>query len=161
MSASKPAPVGHDGSWDNVPLLDCAPKVAGDGETWHEVEEYGLAVLVLWSLRLERAASSPHDTPPTTRVTREDAGRRETWERDRTAEEQTAVDDDLDELLAEAGVPPRPRGRRWFVRLPEHVSLEDAVRTWWQQINQQLAGKDQTPAEELRVVSEILAREGL
>ncbi|WP_193612276.1 DUF5956 family protein [Nocardioides lijunqiniae] len=153
MSGSSP--------WQEVPFLERPPDAAAHGEAWHEVDEYGLAVLALWCLRRDRAASSPAGDPPLARVTREQSGTQDTWTRPRTPQEQADVDDDLDHLLADAGVPARPRGRRWYLRLPPGQGLEESVREWWWEINQRLEGTDQTPADELGVLEEILAREGL
>jgi hypothetical protein len=160
MSAAEASPAAP-GSWDHVPLLDHPPGRPEDGENWYQVDEYGLAVLVLWSLRHDRAASSLHTEAPVTKLTQETSGQTSTWERPRTAQEQSDVDDDLDSLLADAGVPPRPRGRRWFVRLPADVDLESSLREWWREIYQQLDDEEQTPAGELHVLGEILKREGL
>ncbi|MCD4536554.1 DUF5956 family protein [Nocardioides sp. cx-169] len=150
-----------DESWDVIPFLPHPPETTTDGETWHEVAEHGPGVLTLWCLRHDRAASSPAGVPPLIRVTLEDAAGRRSRERPRTPQEQSDVDDDLDDLLAEAGAPPRPRGRRWFVRLPPDRDLKASLNEWWQVIYQRLADVDQTPAEEFRVLREILAREGL
>ena len=45
-----------------------------------------------------------------------------TQERPRTQEEQTEVDNDVDALLAEADITPRPTGRVYYLKMPTGIS---------------------------------------
>lgn len=37
----------------------------------------------------------------------------------------SSIDDDIDVYLAEAGIPPRPRGFDWYIRRPFNYDLDD------------------------------------
>ncbi|MFK0039709.1 DUF5956 family protein [Paenarthrobacter sp. NPDC090517] len=46
-----------------------------------------------------------------------------------TEADLSSIDDDIDAYLAEAGIPPRPRGFDWFIRRPSNDDLDD--ETFW------------------------------
>lgn len=46
-----------------------------------------------------------------------------------TEADLSSIDDDIDVYLAEAGIPPRPRGFDWFIRRPSNYDLDD--ETFW------------------------------
>ncbi|MCQ3810121.1 MAG: hypothetical protein KTV68_06155 [Acidimicrobiia bacterium] len=49
------------------------------------------------------------------------ADRSDTHKRTRTQEEQTEIDNDIDALLAEVGITPRPRGRVHYLEMPTGI----------------------------------------
>ncbi|WP_185995542.1 DUF5956 family protein [Nocardioides campestrisoli] len=145
-------------SWDDVPLLDGPPTEAPPGERWQPVDEYGPGVLVLWCLRA-RAASAPLGESPVTQVTEEVGGMSRSWSRPRSAREQAEVDQDVDELLVDAGLPPRPAGRQWFLRLPAALDLAASVSRWSRGVDRLLEGRERSPATEVEAFRELLAAE--
>lgn len=54
-----------------------------------------------------------------------------TTEHDRTAEDQRWIDDDIADHLADAGIPPPPRGVRWALRRPAGLGDDE----FWARIN--------------------------
>ena len=46
-----------------------------------------------------------------------------------TEADLSSIDDDIEAYLADAGIPPRPRGFDWFIRRPSGVDLDDD--TFW------------------------------
>ena len=42
-----------------------------------------------------------------------------------TEADLSSINDDIDVYLAEAGIPPRPRGFDWFIRRPSDFELDD------------------------------------
>lgn len=123
----------QSGTWEEVPVLASAPGPAGPGESWQEVDGFGLGLLVLWLLR-HRAVSVPITEPRLVRVTCTKAdGSVEVSAQALTPKEQAEMDEDVNEFLSEAGIPPRPGTRDWFLRVP---------------------------ADELRVVQDLIAERG-
>jgi hypothetical protein len=45
------------------------------------------------------------------------------WEEPISEDDIRAIEDDIDAYLRDAGLPPRPRGNRWFLRLPESLDM--------------------------------------
>lgn len=108
-------------SWDEVRILD-------DQAGWAEVDENGWGTLLAWVAGPENARRCPtSDDGRTVRVVIERPGVPD----QRTVEPFTAYDRDLVEdginpYLEQAGVPPRPRGYIWFIRVwpPDHTAEE-------------------------------------
>ncbi|MFJ4026953.1 DUF5956 family protein [Paenarthrobacter sp. NPDC089989] len=70
---------------------------------------------------------------------------------------QKEIDDTIDEYIAGASIPPRPRGFNWYLRLPSGKSLEDLDH----QLNEGIrlgASIAPTPIEVLRVFQETTKR---
>lgn len=57
------------------------------------------------------------------------------------ADDQEVVDSTIDEYLGAAGIPPRPRGYAWFLRLPQGISSQ---RAFYQDLNAFITNSDPT-----------------
>lgn len=102
-------------SWDEVDQLDSAPISQSNVI---ELPDSGWGALIAWLTPRDRIARCSDDRDHETRVrVVSGAGRSQFYER-RSRAEQDALDHDVDAYLADASVPPRPRGYRWFLRLP-------------------------------------------
>ncbi|BCW66536.1 hypothetical protein NicSoilB4_12990 [Arthrobacter sp. NicSoilB4] len=77
-----------------------------------------------------------------------------------TKADLTSIDDDIDTYLADAGLPPRPRGYDWFIRRPAHIPVgEDAF--WgalWAAAIAELPGETVHPLTVKGPVREAMAR---
>jgi hypothetical protein len=100
--------------WDRVEVV---ASVAGVG--WAELPWSGWGAAIGWVAGPERTRRCADTRDHVTTVT--------TYDGDGNAvhasypvppEERAEVDDDVDAYLSELGIPPRPRGFRWFVRVP-------------------------------------------
>lgn len=60
-------------------------------------------------------------------------GAKRTWTEPISDADVRGVEDDIDSYLADAGLPPRPRGFRWFLRLPASVEGE---KEFWRRLNE-------------------------
>ena len=100
-----------------------------------ELPENGLGAHVAWIAGPEWVSpdrSRPH--PRVRHTVRGDSGD-VTTERDRTAEDQRWIDDDIADHLADAGIPPPPPGVRWTLRRPAAITAGD----FWAHVNRSLA----------------------
>ncbi|MFI6819792.1 DUF5956 family protein [Micromonospora sp. NPDC050187] len=99
--------------WDDVPVLDDPP---GDG--YYELTENGWGAIIGWFSGVGRMVRCPDRLPH--RYTEVCIDRYGTRERTvaRSAEDQQMIDDSINEYLGDAGIPARPAGFRWFLRLP-------------------------------------------
>jgi hypothetical protein len=91
----------------------------GPSAAWVELPENGWGALMEWVAgrgNLGRRPSS--DTGRTVTGTIERAGEVRTFEEPFTAGDRQGVDDHIDMYLREAGLPPRPRGYIWMIRVP-------------------------------------------
>jgi hypothetical protein len=123
---------------------------------WSELPENGLgAVLgaVAGPGRLGRAAGTLGEHG--TRVTVTDASGERTWHETRTASDQRTVDEAVDDYLRDAGLPPRPRGYRWFIASPLGLAPDaDVIDLLSRQINRSDAV---SPAEVLAEAQRLAA----
>ncbi|WP_254678558.1 DUF5956 family protein [Arthrobacter sp. 24S4-2] len=70
-----------------------------------------------------------------------------------------SIDDDIDTYLADAELPPRPRGYDWFIRPPDATLGEDAF--WsaiWAATTAALSGEAVRPSTMKDPVKEVLTR---
>lgn len=96
-------------------------------DEWAELDETGWDALIAWSAgphNLGRLLNS--DADRTVSVTCARGGVIEQFEEAFTEDDRRTVDDSIDEYLADAGIPPRPRGYRWFIRVPSAYSSAEA-----------------------------------
>lgn len=99
--------------WNDVPEAEAS-------DSWAELTENGWGALIGWAAgkeNLGRRRSS--DAGRTVTGFTERRGVKQFFEEPFTAADRQMVDDDIDEYLAEAGIPPRPRGYVWMIRVPE------------------------------------------
>lgn len=107
--------------WECVDIAPSAPGV------WAELAETGWDAVIAWSAGAEnlgRLLSS--DVGRTVSVVCTRGGVVERSEEAFTEKDRQVVDEDVDEYLAAAGIPPRPRGYRWFLRVPSAYHSGDA-----------------------------------
>jgi hypothetical protein len=94
--------------------------------SWVELPDNGWGALMGWAAgpdNLRRSPSSDEGRTVTGHI--EHAHRRTLFEVPFTAADREGVDDDVDMYLRDAGVPQRPRGFVWRIRVPDgHVSPE-------------------------------------
>lgn len=91
---------------------------APDG--WIPATENGWGALVVWAAgppNVVRVPAAPRDRE-TVVVTRDSDGRQTREPSRLTDADLESIDDDIDSYLAEAGLPPRPRGFDWYLRPP-------------------------------------------
>lgn len=94
--------------------------IAEPTDRWAELEETGWDALIAWAAgpqNLRRVLNS--DVGRTVSVTCTRGEMTEQFEEPFTEDDRRIVDDSVDEYLADAGIPSRPRGYRWFIRVPD------------------------------------------
>ncbi|SCE91680.1 DUF5956 family protein [Micromonospora mirobrigensis] len=121
------------GGWIDVPLSAEAPPAA-TGE-YVELPASGWGALVGWAAgpaKLVRVPERPeaHTTVMTTSGPAGDRHRR----RPRTEAEQVELDGDIDIYLRDGGIPARPAGYRWFLRLPAGYHEDE----FWSELHEAL-----------------------
>ena len=94
--------------------------------SWLDLPENGWGALIGWAAgpdNLRRRPSS--DAGRTITGYTERGGKQQPFEEPFTAADRLGIDDDIDRYLRDAGLPPRPRGYVWMIRVPEgHASSE-------------------------------------
>lgn len=99
-------------------LSDSSPAAS-----WVELPENGWGALIGWAAGEENCRRFPaSDAGRTVTVYTETAGRQQIEEEPFTAEDRHAIDTDIDAYLADAGLPRRPRGCRWMIRVPDGLT---------------------------------------
>lgn len=73
------------------------------------------------------------------------------------AKYQDDIDDSIDEYLADAPLPPRPRGFDWYLKLPEGLSLRD-INSALNEAARDRASLAPRPDELLRLFHEVVGR---
>lgn len=130
---------GHSREWVHVRELPIDTRVfaapgAGpptatvtvDGKVYHQVPDTGFTMLIAWyagPAHLVRLLDLAHHTVTVTTIQHE-----VTTERvePRGLADQDIIDEDIEDYLADAGVPAPPRGYRWYQRLPHgRATLDD------------------------------------
>jgi hypothetical protein len=98
---------------------------------WIELTENGWCAIASWFTGPKNVIREPMGKrTDLVRVTCERAGGTATsWTETITEAEIEEIENDIDEYLADSGLPSRPRGYRWFLRLPSGVNDED---DFWQ-----------------------------
>jgi len=131
-------------SWDNYPIVQHADPA------YVELAETGWEALTAW-------VAGP-DHVIRIRAPEPSGIVRWTWTtpdgstggiRTRTAAEQTEIEEDLNSYLADAGIPPRPAGFRWFIRLPDRFG---SARNFWSAVNR-VTAETARPAEAYAVLT--------
>jgi uncharacterized protein DUF5956 len=144
-------------NWDDAPVLEHRPVeevVSRSGERlrtcrWNdtvygELIENGLGALVGWVFDPARLLRVRAPEPPPVKVVWTTPIGTHTEYVPRTSEDQTVIDDDIDQYLLEAHAPPRPRGYLWLVPLPPDTDVEQ----FWMDLHAALAQHDiRFPAE--------------
>ncbi|MFI6230108.1 DUF5956 family protein [Micromonospora echinospora] len=114
-------------AWDDVLTRDNPP---GDG--YYELTENGWGALIGWLSGVDRMVRCPDRLPHVvTEVCTDRSGTRERT-LPRSTEDQQIIDDFINEYLGDAGLPSRPTGWRWFLRLPSGYTgpqIESLVNT--------------------------------
>lgn len=99
--------------WGLVPIAEPTDR-------WAQLEETGWDALIAWAAgpqNLRRVLNS--DVGRTVSVTWTRGEVTEQFEEAFTEDDRRIVDDSVDEYLVDAGIPSRPRGYRWFIRVPD------------------------------------------
>lgn len=129
----------HSRKWDHVRELPVDIRVTAapgagaptatitvDGEVYHQVPDTGFTMLIAWyngPAHLVRLLDLAHHTVTVTTIRHD--GATEHVE-PRGLADQDTIDEDIEDYLADAGVPAPPRGYRWYQRLPHsHATLDD------------------------------------
>ncbi|MDF9752786.1 DUF5956 family protein [Arthrobacter sp. ES3-54] len=109
--------------WSDVP--EAEPSAA-----WVELTENGWGALMGWAAGAENLRRRPSsDSGRTVTGYTEQAGVRRHFEEPFTAADREGVDDDIDEYLRAADLPPRPRGYSWYIRVPDGYASPDSFLT--------------------------------
>ncbi|MCP2323591.1 hypothetical protein HDA40_002098 [Hamadaea flava] len=125
-------------SWDNLNQLASEP--IGQSDVI-ELPDSGWGAIIAWLSPRDRVARLLDDRVHTTWVRIEsNAGPSQFHER-RSQAEQDALDHDVDGYLADASVPPRPRGYRWFLRLPPDLD----GNAFWARVHSAMDEAQPTP----------------
>ena len=133
--------------------------VENSSSRWVELDENGWGALIGWAAgagNLRRRPSSEEERTVT--ITVELHGATTTSVEPFTDEDRAAVDDSIDEYLEAAGVPPRPRGWVWLIRVPENYP---SGQEFLDRINAELSSSPPVPArpsEWLAVMREAVDR---
>jgi hypothetical protein len=139
--------------WDGTPIVDEVP----DG--FLELPDNGYGAVVGWcagSANLVRLPDSADNYTIT--VTCVTAGVTTKHDEQRTQEDQDTIDDLADCYLAEAGIPHgRPRGFRWFVRLPDGLTADG----FWRLVNAHAAARGAHARDTAKGIGEALATTSL
>lgn len=91
-----------------------------DPAGWAELEENGWGTLLAWAARPENTGRFPAtDEGRTVRVECERGGViAGPWLEAFTPEDRDGIEQDINFFITDAGVPARPRGFTWFLRVP-------------------------------------------
>ncbi|AWB92144.1 DUF5956 family protein [Aeromicrobium chenweiae] len=103
-------------SWSDFPVVDVAPDLA----THERLEDVTWSLFVAWTAGPDWVVATPDrvEREPVVRSSAEaDDGTIDYWEVPFSAQDQDEIDDHLDSELSMAGLPPRPRGYDWYLRL--------------------------------------------
>ena len=95
-----------------------------------ELGDSGWGQLVGWMAGVSRMVRVVDRQQHMTRITYQATG--QTFERPRSEEEQTEVEELVNARLAEADVPPRPAGYVWYLMRPPSVASDTE---FWSRIN--------------------------
>jgi hypothetical protein len=104
--------------WEQIPE---GPRADG----WIEIAETGWDAMISWFAgpdNIRREARGPRTEMVKVSCEKSD-GAVIAWEEPITEDDVRAIEDDIDAYLRDAGLPPRPRGYRWFLRLPDGLDM--------------------------------------
>lgn len=100
--------------------------VTAQGHDWCQVGDSGWHMLLCWTAGPRRVRRTP-DLLTEQVVHHRSTGERTARVRSRSAAEQAGVESDVNDYLAEAGVPPRPRGFAWHLLIPRAGAYAELV----------------------------------
>lgn len=96
-----------------------AVREAEPSASWAELSENGWGALMGWAAGDENLRRRPSsDAGRTVAGYTEHAGGRDLFDERFTSADRQEVDDVIDTYLRDAGLPPRPRGFIWMIRVP-------------------------------------------
>lgn len=117
--------------WENFPVDDRLGRVQPfdreadtdidlDGERYRQLGDTGWYMLVSWLAGPRNIRRAPDDrSAHTVRVTTHDRARRATTSTEvRSEADQDMIEEFVNDYLREAGIPARPRGFSWHLRVP-------------------------------------------
>ncbi|WP_223917556.1 DUF5956 family protein [Arthrobacter sp. NicSoilC12] len=94
--------------------------IAEPSDRWAELDETGWDALIGWAAGAQNLRRSPNsDAGRTVSMTCTRGDATEHFDEPFTEGDRQVVDDSVDAYLADAGIPARPRGYRWFIRVPD------------------------------------------
>lgn len=101
-------------SWEDFPVADVRPP----SSTHWQLPDNAWFVLLMWAAGPRWVVSTNEQTTrePVRHVHEAPDGSLTYRDVPFTTVDQSGVDDDVDEDLARVGLPPRPRGRDWYLR---------------------------------------------
>jgi hypothetical protein len=106
--------------WNNV-------READPSDSWAELAENGWGALMGWAAGKENLRCHlSSDEGRTVTGSIERRGVKQFFEEPFTAADRQDVDDDIDGFLKDAGLPPRPRGYVWMIRVPGAYASPEA-----------------------------------
>lgn len=112
-----------------APELDTRGFATIEGKDYLELSENGWGAVIAAVAGSEKVRRVPlRLSEYTVRTSWEHEGEHRTEVRERNAEDQESIDEAVEEYLADAGLPARPRGCRWFLAVPPGVA--DAPGFW-------------------------------
>ena len=122
---------------------------------WVQMTETGWDALKLWCAGPDNRARAPRDDRDrTVRVVCETGGTVTQTIEPFTADDLRIMEEAIDSYLAEGGVPPLPRGYRWYLRIPDGLS-GDLLDHLESHLNSRLTGAPK-PADWLRELQPIM-----
>ncbi|MGO4383373.1 DUF5956 family protein [Specibacter sp. RAF43] len=128
-------------------------------DRWAVLDENGWGAMIGWAADADNLARRPvSDEGRTVMVIVERAGVPASSEESFSPADRVFVDDSIDEYLAQAGIPPRPRGWTWLIRVPAGYS---SGQDFFDSINEELNTFEPAPvrpSEWLPVMLETVAR---
>ncbi|MGO4383431.1 DUF5956 family protein [Specibacter sp. RAF43] len=127
-------------------------------DRWAVLDENGWGAMIGWAAGGDLARRPLADEGRTVMVTVERAGFSASSEEPFSRADRVLVDDSIDEYLAEAGIPARPRGWVWLIRVPDSCP---SGKDFFDRINEELntfKPAPVLPSEWLPVMLETVAR---
>jgi hypothetical protein len=102
-------------TWDDVPVVRLEDVATG----WAELDDSGWFAMVAWLAGPRDVARTADDRERTaTVIVMQGSVETHRYTEPATAEDLAKLHEDIDSYLADAAIPPRPQGFRWFMRLP-------------------------------------------
>ncbi|WP_422936566.1 DUF5956 family protein [Sinomonas sp. P47F7] len=94
-------------------------EIAEPDDNWVLLEETGRDAIIAWFAGPENVCRAPRSGEgEKVRVTVSQAGGTEVRYEPLADRDRVTAEDSIDEYLSDAGIPARPRGYRWFLRVP-------------------------------------------
>ncbi|PWK91191.1 hypothetical protein C8D88_1011224 [Lentzea atacamensis] len=153
-------------SWDDFPVLPTEPVTARTEPAKKEIHvgslhyallpDNGWGATIAWEAGPELAGRIADDVSAYHVVERTRAGNSRVIAEQRTVprteEDQDVIEESVNDYLAEAGIPPRPRGFAWYLKVPP-------TRSGLKELERAIIAKDTTglPVDVRRVARTALA----